>query len=572
MRAACWRFFKGALSRCCESPFVRRGRLHPAHVNVQVHATRKAKIGMSTPQRRAFASLCATTLIAVAPGCGSDGVPAARVSDTGGMAPTSPTTLEAGGTFGTGGAPSSSSADVSTEPQGGASTAQGGTSTVQAGATSVTPAVPTATVELLPASTYQTLEGFGASVAWYQQNLTNHSKSTDLYQVIFAELGLDIIRFRNTFGRSEFANASRERDILDAATSALGRRPKVLMSSWSPPALLKANGAEKCAGETTCTLKQSNGAYVYDDFANYWVDALAAYANLGVVPNWISIQNEPDYIPNGWEGCKFTATESTAYPAYGKALAAVAAKLQTILGAPRLIGPETLGIHYNKLQGYLPTLETGLLSAVAHHLYEQGSDGVWDWRSPGPDSFLDVMKAARTSAGALPIFQTEFQTDSDNQIEGGFETAWLIHNSLVEEGVSAWLYWDLVWVAGHGLVSLPNSADYSLRDQYYSLRHFARYTDPGYVRIGTTGGNSNLRTSAFMSPDRTRVTLVVLNVGASEERVRLGLGGFAASRSEVFRTIYVPGSSIRWEAQPAVDQGALLTLPSRSVATVVLSG
>jgi glucuronoarabinoxylan endo-1,4-beta-xylanase len=475
-----------------------------------------------------------------------------------------------GGGQDTGGAPDmGGNPSTGVDAQGGTSVGQGGTALAQAGSTALPPADPTASVTLTPGTTYQTLEGFGAALAWYQGTLTGHSKSAELYKILFDDLGLDIIRFRNTFGRTDFASAAKDKTILDAATSSLGRRPKVLMSSWSPPASIKANSVEKCSGETTCTLKQINGAYQYDEFATYWGDALAAYANLGIAPDWISIQNEPDFIPNGWEGCKFVVTESTSFPGYGKALAAVATKLASVPGAPRLVGPETLGIHYNKLQNYLPALDTSLLAAVAHHLYEQGGDGIWDWRSPGPDSFLNVMKGAKSAAGSLPIFQTEFQTDSDNEIEGGFETAWLIHNSVVEEGVSAWLYWDLVWGAGGGLVSLPNSSDYSIRDQYYSVRHFARYTDPGYVRIGATATSSNLRVSAFQAPDRARVTVVVLNVGASEERIHLDLG-FSARSSDVYRTTYVPGGSTRWETQQTVVDGALLTLPSRSIATIVL--
>lgn len=175
-------------------------------------------------------------------------------------------------------------------------------------------------------------------------------------------------------------------------------------------------------------------------------------------------------------------------------------------------------------------------------------------------------------AGSLPLLQTEFQTDGDNKTERGFETAWLIHNTLVEEGVSTWLYWNLVWGAGSGLVSLPDSTSYSIRDQYYSLRHYARYTEPGYVRIGARASGTNIRGSAFRSPDGTRITVVVLNVGTSAERVGFALGGYAAKSSEVDRTPYVPGSSITWESRTAVDQRSFLALPSRSVATVVFSG
>ncbi|HMA91633.1 MAG TPA: glycoside hydrolase family 30 beta sandwich domain-containing protein [Polyangiaceae bacterium] len=441
-----------------------------------------------------------------------------------------------------------------------------------AGTAATTQPAPTVTVSLNPAETYQTLEGFGAAIAWYLSTVSGHTKGAELYQVLFGDLGLDILRMRNAFGRSEFTDAVREKKILEAATASIGRRPKVLMSSWSPPAALKANGLETCTGEATCTLKKTDGAYVYTEFANYWFDAVNAYRNVGLVPDWISIQNEPDFIPTGYEGCKFRATETAEFPGYGQALAAVATKLNTMSDPPKLIGPELIGIHWQKMPTYMSALDKSLLWAAAHHLYERGTDGICDWRTPGPDSYLAPMLEAKSAVGTLPVFQTEFATDDDNGTEGGFEVAWLIHNSLVEEGVSAWLYWDLVWGAGRGLVSVPDANSYSIRDQYYSVRHYARYTDPGDVRIGATASSAAVRVSAFRSPDQKRITLIVLNTGTSEERISVAFGGFTAASSLVIRTVYVPGSSVRWETQAPIAQGGVVVLPSRSVATVVLNG
>ncbi len=477
---------------------------------------------------------------------------AGNLATPGGVAAAAGKTIAAGGVAGVAGA--------------------AGSNVAAAGALPIIVGVPTATVTLTPDTTYQTLEGFGAAIAWYQVALTTHKKSAEIYQTIFGDLGLDVLRLRNTFGRSEFANAAKDKAILDAATASLGRRPKVLMTSWSPPAALKANNVEKCSGELTCTLKKTGNVYPYAEFATYWYDAIAAYRSLGISPDWVSIQNETDYIPNGWEGCKFTPSETASFPGYAEALVAVSTKFSTLSDAPKLIGPETLGIHWNKMQAYMPALNKSLLWAAAHHLYERGSDAIWDWRNPGPDSFLTVMKAVKATVGELPILQTEFQTDEDNNIDGGFETAWLIHNSLAEEGVSGWLYWDLVWGAKRGMVSLPDTTNYSIRDQYYSMRHYSLYTDPGYIRVGAASSLGNIRVTAFRSPDQKRVTLVLLNVGTSEEQVGFALGGYVARTSEVYRTVYVPGSSVRWAAQPAIDSGGLLILPSRSVATVVLNG
>jgi hypothetical protein len=71
---------------------------------------------------------------------------------------------------------------------------------------------------------------------------------------------------------------------------------------------LKANGKEDCAGDRDCTLAKENGRFVYEKFADFWRDSLVHYAQLGIVPDWVSIENEPSFIPLSWEGCKFGVT------------------------------------------------------------------------------------------------------------------------------------------------------------------------------------------------------------------------------------------------------------------------
>jgi hypothetical protein len=48
-------------------------------------------------------------------------------------------------------------------------------------------------------------------------------------------------------------------EILQQASPSLGRTPTVLITSWSPPASLKANGQENCSGSSNCTLRRDGG-------------------------------------------------------------------------------------------------------------------------------------------------------------------------------------------------------------------------------------------------------------------------------------------------------------------------
>lgn len=432
------------------------------------------------------------------------------------------------------------------------------------------------TVSIDTGKTYQTLEGFGAALAWYAEALVGHPDKDAIYEHAFAELGLDILRLRNRFDHTDgLRDPPAEAEIIERATESLGRRPKIMITSWSPPAALKANGAEACEGaeDNSCTLAKDGDAFRYADFADYWYDSIEHYASLGIAPDYVSIQNEPGFVP-AWEGCLFAPKETASLPGYDKALEAVHDRLASLDSPPRLLGPEVLGIHWGAPQKYLASLDRGLLYGIAHHLYEQGTDETWDWVKPGPESYSDEMRAVADIAGGLPLFQTEFQTDEDEFVNGGFETAWLIQNSLVVEGVSAWLYWDLVW--GHsGLVALMMQDDqytYRLRDQYFALRHFSRYTDPGYVRVEATSSMKPVLASAFMAPNKKKGAVVLLNTDSEERTFTLEPGSFGKLGSQIFRTVFRPGASKTWVDQGSLAEDGTMTLPTRSVATVVFGG
>jgi glucuronoarabinoxylan endo-1,4-beta-xylanase len=394
--------------------------------------------------------------------------------------------------------------------------------------------------------------------------------------MLFPDLGVDILRLRNRQGRvvkRDDGNIAQDVEIYRKATAALGHAPKVLLSSWSPPATLKASKAEDCHGNPDCTLAREGGQFVYDKFGAWWRDSIAAYRALGLDPDWISIENEPSFIPPSWEGCRFDPTETAEYPGYDKALAAVYAAVAKLPKPPAMLGPEVLGIHHGLLENYVKPMNVDLVAGIDHHIYEKGPDNVWDYLDPGPDSFIDEMQdAAKLAAAAKkPLFQTEFGTEDDGGTLGGFETALLLHHSLVEEGVVAFLWWDLYWVGDKGLVGI-DKRPLTPRDQYYSVRHYARFTDPGDVRVGAkSDAPDKIRASAFVSPGGDRLTLIVINSGDQAADVKVdGAGG---GTSAVYRTTYrPPKSSERWNPLGALPANGVVQLPGRAAATVVWTG
>ena len=428
--------------------------------------------------------------------------------------------------------------------------------------------------------THQTLIGFGAATA-YQSNLLA-GRTDDIFQVLFVDSGLDILRLGNWYqnqGQSTntttaFSDNNAVQIVQKATAARGGTPPKILMSSWTPPAYLKSNGVTRPpfgsgASAPAGTLIQNGGAYAYADFGDWWARSLQAYAAAGVVPDWISIQNEPDFYTPQWETCVFGASEGATVagiPAagYGQALDAVAGAIQTagLASPPVVLGPEPTGFNDDNVQHYLDGLDTSKLGGIAHHMYGSTSD------NPAPDSFEAAMRDVAKSGQAegLPTFMTEYQPNAPTM----FDTAWLINDALTVENVSVYLWWELVWsdqTPETGLVSIAGgsaTAPYTVNDLYYALKHFARWTDPGWVRVDATSSVSSVRASAFVSPDGSSLTLVLLNTDSKDHLVSVKPGGFVDAALAVYRT---SGDSER-AAPVAPESDGSIALPSRAIATL----
>jgi len=420
---------------------------------------------------------------------------------------------------------------------------------------------------------HQDLVGFGASVAYGEGQITGHPQQSALYKTIFADLGLDLLRFRNRYGHTGDDDLTSAGELVAAGSASLGRPLGVFMSSWSPPPALKANSALLCSGNVqTCTLaKTPAGAFDYAGLADHWVASLAAYAKVGLVPDYVGIQNNPNWLPSSaetLEACKFLPTEGTVsvplgpstikvtYPGLSEAQAATSAAFSTLPNRPKLLAPETSD--FGSVADYLPVLDSAKTDALAHQLY-----GV---NPAAPD--LDALAAMgkQVSQYGRPVFVTEMQAD-------GFGTALMIHYATVVEGASAYLQAALTGPVSGPLTNTQALlgialASFTIQDPYYAMRHFAAHTDPGWMRIEATAANGGLLVSAWVSPAGRDLTLVLINTRSVELGARLKLPGDWPV-SEVRRSVF---SGIeRFALLGALSPQGVLRIPPDSVVTVALS-
>jgi len=410
---------------------------------------------------------------------------------------------------------------------------------------------------------YQELEGFGASGAWYKGWLTSHPKKHELYDILFGQLGLDIYRLRNIYQvDQEWTDRMGDSaEIIRVAESSLGHPIQIMISSWSPPAYLKSNG--KVAGGTLA--RHPDGRYQYDEFARWWAKSLAEYGRRGIEADYVSIQNEPDWLAD-YDSCKFTPAETPEWAGYNRAFEAVYQELTSRpTDMPKLLAGESFGCSASR--AYIDALiDPQHAYGYAHHLY---ADGDFD----NPDSFIPRMQSFTARYGDKPLFQTEYSCLCDaTPFSVALDLACHIHNSLVHEGVCSYFHWSLFWGEGGGLVTLDNpwqsNPGYTINPVYYAFKHYSAFTDPGWRRVRASTDSTGLRISAFKNEDDTRLSVMIINVSDVAIDLTLSLGGFSPDSSRVYRT----SQTAHTRYSGTFNESRALALPPQSITTVSLQG
>jgi len=406
---------------------------------------------------------------------------------------------------------------------------------------------------------YQVLEGFGAANVWSGMTLVNHPQKSTLYNILFGQLGLDILRLRNTY-QIDNGYIDRSADIVAGAESSLGHPIKVMISSWSPPASLKSNNST-----VSGTLKKDlSGNYMYTQFAQWWADSLTEYGNHGIPVEYASMQNEPDWQAN-WDTCRFYPTESSSYAGYKQAFQAFYTKLNTMPNRPKILAPEGAGMTGSA--GYIAEfndIDKSNIYGWAHHLYNWGDLGNVD----NPDGYIPVMADFAADYNDKPRMQTEFSRGDLNALTftDAMNLAILMHNALTYEQASAYLYWELTWGAPKGLVSIT-STTYTINPVYYAFKHYSAFTDPNWQRIEASTDSDVLRISAYISPNNRKMSIVIINTAEFDVTLNLPISGFDVESGSIYRTSRTE-NCIR---VGAFDVNTPLTLPARSITTVALT-
>ncbi|GHJ43712.1 hypothetical protein Cs7R123_10540 [Catellatospora sp. TT07R-123] len=414
---------------------------------------------------------------------------------------------------------------------------------------STAPSSGPADITVNSATTYQTIDGFGAAVSIWGSAWSTAETQT-LVGLGQNQLGLSIVRTGISPVSGEWAT---QVNALKTAKS-YGSGVKILASPWTAPAAWKTNNSRTNGGK----LKTD----YYDDYANHLNSYVQYMRNQGVTIDVTSVQNEPDWHPD-YDSMDWSGTELQNWAC------TQGAKVQNT----RLLVAEAVNLNY----GYTdPTLNDSCarnnIGYIGGHLY-------------GTESAGRLTPYALAKQYNKPVWMTEWNLHAadgnGSNIWGdpGNQAVWnetlddimrTVHKSM-ESDWSAYIWWygkRYYSFIGDGEAAYGTTAGAPLK-RGYAFSQFAKYVRPGYQRVALTKSSkaSPLEVTAYLGGGK--VTLVILNRSTSAVNNAV----IQAPQNITKAEYYLTSQNANAAGQPTGVNGRQVTVnvAARSISTVVIT-
>ncbi len=359
-------------------------------------------------------------------------------------------------------------------------------------------------------TTYQTIDGFGASSAYDGSWTTNQADilfSTNL-NVVFSDISnkkytnngiaLSLLRSHIQWASTPLASDTPTTAETSIMRWAQDRGARVWSTPWSPAAGFKTiydiydSGIATGGGINGGSFlgiggNATNQAYA-SQLANY---VLSMKNNYGINLYAISIQNEPDANVTTYDACQWSGIQIHDFVT--NLYSALAANG---VGSTKIILPESQNWQdYQNLAGLAMTDPNVAadVSIIADHNYDGAN---------GPANL------AKTSYGKS-LWETEVSQlgGEQNNIANGVYYAQRIYQFLTVAQASAWHYW---WIVPFGSETGLMTQNRAPTKRMFAIGQFSRFVRPGYVRIGAST-NGNLLITAFKDPNSQNFAIVAIN-------------------------------------------------------------
>jgi glucosylceramidase len=400
--------------------------------------------------------------------------------------------------------------------------------------------------------TYQPIEGFGAaftdSAAYLLNEVAQKPALTSTMNDLFTRAGngIGLSFMRTPMGASDIARTQYSYDdnngtadpslanfsvahdqadvipiILQART--LNPQMKLMANPWSPPGWMKTSGS------------MVGGALqsgMYAPFAGYFVKYLQAYSAAGINVDYISLQNEPLYVPPDYPGMCMPSSPGGSCGTVASPTDQTTALRDYILPALSGASLTTKVLVYDH-NWDAPTYPQAVLSDPTIQASAQVAGTGWHGYGGTPG----VMATIQNYFPAKATYETEHSggTFVSDQVKSDFEEI----TQVMRNSGRAYVKWSLALDQTLGphdggcgtctpIVTVNNSTGAVTYDiEYYTLGHFSRFVLPGAVRIYSSNA-LGMVSAAFLNTDGSKA-LVAFNDTASTQSfsVQWGTQSFA---------------------------------------------
>lgn len=438
------------------------------------------------------------------------------------------------------------------------------------------------TLTILADRKRQVWEGFGASGAWWAQDIGGweDEKRQRIMALLFdrqAGIGLSVYRYNigageisqgirdpwrkaETFevapGAYDWSRDANARWVLRAARDA-GVETFVAFAN-SPPGRMTVSGFTSGESGGGSNLKPGLAA----DFAGYLVDVVEHLQQVEGIPiAYLSPINEPQWDWNparGQEGCHYEPEEVAAVT---KALLqAIARRGLAVKVSVFESGEWKMESNHRYIDALLADPEiAGRLDHLAIHSY---------WSSDSHRTGLVRFLERRYPGTKIWMSEwTEMQGGRDAGMESALVLANTIHADLTGGGVTSWQYWIAVSAYDYhdGLVYVDLATRRITETRrLWALGNYSRFIRPGFVRVEVKSPRTGPRVSAFQSPDGRSLVVVAINNSTAQVQAALNLPGGYRHLS-IYETSPEHGLAAVFAGPP----GDTLTLAPLSVTTLL---
>jgi O-glycosyl hydrolase len=444
----------------------------------------------------------------------------------------------------------------------------------------------------------QTIAGFGASGAWWVEDLATFSPKVQAQaaKLLFTKDGLQLSQFRYNIGGGGAGVTAPDRaapTFLDGdgtydwtadpggvyflQAAANDGVPDLIGFVNSAPSQYTSNG-RNCGGSIVPADEAAYGAYV--------ANVAAHFRSMGITLDQISPMNEPD---DDFGSC---GQEGMAVPVSSRAgtVAAVGAALSAAGLPTTVIADESSQTtqSVSEVPGWISNAAAAAqVSAIAHHTYNN-------------PSFTQLeQEAALGAVNGKPTWATEiccqnaaggWSQQYDPTITGGLTLANTVYKDFTYGDDSAFQWWEALsnglgcdptasstcattansqgW--NDGLVYYDpnyatdgNQALYTTK-RFYALAQFSRFVRPGAVRYAVEGSPSGVETLVFRQGNDWVV--VAVNTNATDTNLAVNLDSGTLNPRSSYRTSAT--EDVAAIADPTVSGSSISAdLPADSIST-----